>query len=405
MLTKDLIKYTRRKGYIYPKLVDIEDEESLAFAKKLIALFESSNGKTRSEIVEELLNIKASVKLDSAEGLKKLLFDRCAFRDYSEAKISEQRWKILVLAEKMRESNYFSSFEEFYELFFTSHDESRNLLSNHDLYSDLPENHKLESFETCDPKWLLNRYNVAQIQGLIFYSKWMQVRVGSQTVEERRTLLQSLRFHRLLVADLEIKENGAMEFKLDGPLALFGSARMYGSRLVNFFPRLLHSNDWSFESVVEFKAKESCLKLASSARIESYYNQLNRYVPEEFKYFLIAFKKAEKEWSIEVCREVLRLSGQNFCVPDFCFIKGGQKVYLELFHKWHQGELKKRLNHLKNIDKKQGKKLLIGMNQFLSNKVDIRSMLDGLGGIEAVGVKYRDFPHPKSVISLLNKIT
>ena len=63
--------------------------------------------------------------------------------------------------------------------------------------------------------------------------------------------------------------------------------------------------------------------------------------------FVAHFRQTSDVWKIVPdAPPFLDLGGQTFLFPDLTFSNGSQTVHLELFHKWHEGQLKDRLAFL-----------------------------------------------------------
>ena len=91
----------------------------------------------------------------------------------------------------------------------------------------------------------------------------------------------------------------------------------------------------------------------------------------------------------------LNLGGQMFLFPDLTFSDGEKTIHLELFHKWHEGQLKERLEFLNShpetpiligIDrslfpKKEGGDSVIKENPLYGEKIFLFS---GYPGVERV---------------------
>ena len=52
MLTKDLLQYKIQNGQIYPQFVNPTDNQLLAIAEQLIAIFEASLNESRATLLE-----------------------------------------------------------------------------------------------------------------------------------------------------------------------------------------------------------------------------------------------------------------------------------------------------------------------------------------------------------------
>lgn len=406
MLTKSLIKFKRCGAELKPSFVDVKNRKELELAQRLINYFASAVGKSRGEIEEESkVDPVADFGLEHKAGYTKLLWDRCSFEGVdTDEGFAEKRWKLLTAAEKLRQSTYFDNYESFQETFEHIRGEDLESLGS-SFYGDLPSHQNLVTFASIEPSQLLERYNVALVQGLLFHARSLAVQLTCDTLGQKRLFLQNLRFHRLLINRLVTGDAGEHSFELEGPLSLFGGTKVYGQRLANFFPRLILLGEWSLEASIEMGKRGGLLRLDHSQGLKSHYREQRRYIPLEFEQFLEAFKREKSGWRAGIGQELYRANASKHIVPDFCFQKAGQKVYLELFHRWHRGELFDRVKQLKLYNNLPKERLLLGLSHHLMGQNEVKSVLEGCGALENFGFKFRDFPLPSKVISLLNKVS
>ena len=66
------------------------------------------------------------------------------------------------------------------------------------LYADLPENHLLVRLPDLTPARLLDRYNLAQAQGLLYSATHLVLQVHRNEVGEYKKLFRYLKFYRLM---------------------------------------------------------------------------------------------------------------------------------------------------------------------------------------------------------------
>ena len=103
------------------------------------------------------------------------------------------------------------------------------------MYADRQGAQLLAAFEEPSPEGLIERYNVAQIQGVLYAAREL-------VVDLDRGADARLVFHYVkkmgLIYRLEPTARG-YRLHLDGPLSIFGGTRKYGLRLAKFLPGLL----------------------------------------------------------------------------------------------------------------------------------------------------------------------
>ena len=130
---------------------------------------------------------------------------------------------------------------------------------------------------------LLERYNVAQVQGLLMTAKSLQIRADHADPAELRRLFKYLKFFRLLA---EIRQDGpAYIIRISGPLAIFSNTRKYALQLAAFFPAVLLLKKWKLTAEIEWKNRSLQLILDEKSNLRSHDRNFSAYVPEEIAMF------------------------------------------------------------------------------------------------------------------------
>ena len=175
MLTADLAMSWQRGDRINPRYIDAEDEEYLRAAEDLIALFISHDGRTRAALEESLAEyVGTGTDYRILRGLIKLLTDRCEFETSAPAEPSEIRRALFLKARARHPVAAAEGREELVK------EAARELSCDaatlmEALYADLPGNQRLTLFEPLTAAELLDLYNVAQAQALLYRSVEMRL--------------------------------------------------------------------------------------------------------------------------------------------------------------------------------------------------------------------------------------
>lgn len=398
MLTKDLLKYTVRADKVFPKYVKPNDAEALSFARYLVDIYEASKGQKQQILADQ---IKQHPKSGSPlfNGLSKLLEDRCTFAD-SENEVEDQRWELFAKAKELRHSRVMS-IPEFQASLAQSFNASFPQLEA-SLYGDLPEFRIIQDFEVVDPVDLVHRYNASQIQGLILRSRSLSIIIRDRDAIKKRRLLQRLKFWRLLAEIDETAEE--LKISLSGPLSLFDKSATYGSRLSNFFPNVLLMDKWEIKAEVKIAEKVLGLELDSSKPIKSHYGSFKGYIPAEFKEFINIFNSLPEEqrkgWVAIEGEDVLNLGQQSYSVPDISFQnRKGKRLHLELFHKWHEIQLKQRVDAMRAAACDE---LILGVSAELLAAEKLGEMLGKSRASAPKIFTFKRFPTPKAILAYLS---
>lgn len=401
MLTKDLLKFTRRENRVHPKYLKPDDQKFVRLADELANLYRGHVGQSWRDL-NEVLRQHPDSSDGIFQGFGKLLEDRCTFGESDEA-VEEKRWQWLELSRRLR-SNGITSRADFEMQMAEQAGQDFSALQEQ-VYADLPEFRSIQSFEDIAGETLIHRYNAAQIQGLLLRAQKVRFSIREKDVVTRRRLLQKLRFCRLLAEFVENPE-GALVLDISGPLAMFEQVQSYGMRLCQFFPYVLLAPKWELEATVKLGENYYDLKCDSTKPIRSHYRGFSGYIPEEFKSLMLAFNDLPQmergHWTIEEGQEHLNLGQQCYSFPDLTLRhESGLLRHLELFHRWHEGELRKRLTVLIGLEEAP---LIIGISRDLAKEPALEGLLARAKETGISIFAFRQFPTVKAILTYLPKV-
>ena len=402
MLTKELLRFRRNRGYIKPVFVKTDNPELLQLADRLISFYVPDKDIYRGEVEEAVASFVGTCKDPKlVKGLNKLLLDRCEFSVPASHDYQNIRKKIFAVSADLLKNSCSLSEDDFRRQIFDFGD-FKNDLPEIGIYSDLPENEKLISIKKIFPRELLERYNCSLVQSLLIYTSFIEIFIEEPEPAKMRKIFRYLKFFCLLAevcyenTNIDKTEQEVLptkvKLKIDGPLSLFESTRKYGLRLAAFFPVICTLSKWRLEARIKVGEMTYGLKLDEKSNLKSYYRNSSAYVPEEFLMFYDLFNEKIKDWEIIKHSPVIDFGSQDLVFPDFSFstpAKNGKVVHLELFHRWHHSQLLLRLESCgNNVDLP----LIIGVDRALYRKPEIKSRLDSCSWFEVNGFLFSDFP-------------
>ncbi|MBC7912267.1 MAG: DUF790 family protein [Pyrinomonadaceae bacterium] len=345
MLTSDLAMSWRRGGRVRPYQVKTEDAVHLQEAHDLIAVFQQHEGRTRASL-DEALNEYVGIGTDYKilRGLIKLLTDRCEFETPIATDPAEIRRAVFLAAKAFHP--------------MTDNEEARASIANEaarelgcvpemaldNLYADLPENQILSEFETLEAAELLDRYNMAQAQALLYRCEEMRLSVAAQDAVSYRELFAAIKAYRLIHT---VKGNAkeGYEIKLNGPVSMFHRSQKYGVQMAVFLPALLTCSNWRMSAVIISKPGGH-----AQFELDSKQTQLRSHYLKEMPYespapaaFEAKWAKYESAWTLLKSNEVIDL-GESAFIPDYVLRHpDGRRVYLEILGFWTPQHLKARM--------------------------------------------------------------
>ena len=404
MLTKDLVKFRKQGKYVRPNFIATDNSALLQIAEDLLIVYhgqEEGENLTRGEI-EELVEpvLKSHRDLKLTRGFNKLILDRCEFSQAEDFDYPTQRREIFLKAAELLKQGV-ENHEEYHKKMTKNSEFAR-----HDIFADLPENETLTKCKKLFPRELLERYNCAQVQGLLFHASEMEVKVSSPDPAELRRLFKYLKFFRLLAEIKQLKSPAGekdtivMQLKISGPASMLENSRKYGLQLAVFFPAICALQKWQLKADVKLTNKIYRLNLDETTNLVSHYRNFSAYIPEEIVMFHRLFKEKINDWKISGETPFIKTQKQEIVFPDLNFQnKDGKIIHLELFHRWHRGALLKRLEF---CEANPDLPLLLGVDRALL-KGDLTQLLENSSYFQQKGFLFRDFPGVARVNKLLEE--
>jgi uncharacterized protein len=355
MLTSDLAINWRRGDKIHPRLIKTDDAGYLRDAVTLIEIFEEFQNKTRGELEKELEEyVGTGTDYRILRGFIKLLTDRCEFETSAPADPVEIRQKIFLRARKFQP--VLPASEQRNEILETIAEEfqtdAETLLSS--IYADLSFQQKLVSFDEIEPQELLERYNLAQAQALLYKCLEMKIRVAPSSTENYRAIFGWIK-HFGLIHSIQGNAVNGYEITLTGAASLFHRSQKYGIQMAVFLPALLLCENWRMRAEIAQKEGGNVFyELTSEQKeLKSSYLDEPEYKNADIEKLKTDWEKANLDWQLRENREVIDL-GKTAFIPDFALISpDNEKVYLDVLGFWTPKSLKKRLEeyHAANFRK------------------------------------------------------
>ncbi|QIN78246.1 DUF790 family protein [Rubrobacter marinus] len=416
MLRGEHVMARLQRGRLVPHRLRPDDRPVREVAEKLIGLYadHASARGTRARLEGEatLLEEEIGPRLDVRRGfrivraLAKLLEERSAWAPPTEADPYTLRTRLFELAaalpELPAEGGLLLEGSTRGDLLLqvareTGLEDPASLM-----YADRQGAQVLAGFEAPTPEELVGRYNVAQIQGVLYGARGLTVdlEAGSDA---------RLVFHYVktlgLIYTVEPTRKGH-RLRLDGPLSLFGGTRKYGLRLAKLVPGLLLTEPWELHADVQWKGREASLELSSETPgLRSHYRGPAEASPESEGDVRGAFEKAwdrAKEtggWELGEGPGILPLPPlKTALVPDFTLRETGtgREAHLEILGFWSEKHLVERVALVREAAKR-GHRVIVAAPESLGSSpealrdategevVPFKSRLDVKGVLAALG--------------------
>ena len=389
MLKKEHICCKIASGRVKPQLTDTAAPSGLETASSLLAVYNEAltSGMTRSAL-EQLSGsvISASPDEKFASGLNKLLLDRTEFAPAAELDYPAYRKEL---------------FSRSAELFKQGILSSPPSAETPDIYGDLPAFEQVSAFEALAPEALLELYNLAQCQALLIYASHLELRLADPDVSALRKVMKAIKFFRLLAEFSKLKQNG-IKISVSGPYALFGPSVKYAISLAALLQVMVNLKKWSLEAVITFRERELKLKLDEKLGLHSAQRSFSSFVPEEIRLYHRHFAEKSADWQIVGDTPFLDAGNQQIIFPDLSFAsqESGKVIHLELFHRWHAGQLNSRLELLKQHPELP---LILGIDRAIMTKAELDEKLSNFPDIRKRCWLFSEFPGVENTLRVLKQ--
>jgi predicted nuclease of restriction endonuclease-like RecB superfamily len=344
MLTSDLALSWQRGNQIRPRYIKAEDDGWLEAASALIELFREHQGCARAALdaaLEDYVGTGTDYKI--LRGLIKLLLDRTEFAAGVEVVPADLRRAVFLKARGVHPATDEGARAQVIEEAGGALGCAPELVRAN-LYADLPKNQRLVEFEEMDARALLELYNVAQAQALLYRSVRMHLSVEPQPAEGYRELFGAIKAYRLIHTIKGTPASG-YEIELDGPVSMFHRSQKYGVQMAVFLPALLLCKGWRMRAEITLRPHGVAFFEMDSERhgLRSHYLAVTPYENPVREKLLAAWARFESEWTLDVSGEIINLGAGAF-IPDFVLRhREGRQIYLEILGFWTPPHLKERL--------------------------------------------------------------
>jgi predicted nuclease of restriction endonuclease-like RecB superfamily len=398
------VRYARDR--ILPRYIDVNDPGWREVAERMLTVFRGQDDRTRGELEEELGELFGEGPSQLVhQGLAKLLEDRCEFEIDSGHPPEIIRAAVFKTATRERmalaspERDLDSHFRRDKVLTEVARElELTPEAVEQGLFADLKSEQRLVHFKDISVEHLLERYNVALAQAVLYRCTGLHVTIRNEPPQRYRQLLRRVKFHRLICEMERIGEN-TWRLHLDGPLSLFSATNKYGLQLALFFPAVLLCRDFEVRSELRWGAqRKPKVFLASPADgLVSHYADSGTYVPPELGLFVELFRKRIADWDILEETEVFPLGSAGFWVPDFRLVHRatGRRVLLEVLGFWRRSSAEQ---HLARLRQHVTEPFLLAV----SDQLHIEEA--ELSGVSAEIHRFRNMPLPDEIACLATEV-
>ncbi len=353
MLTLDLLRYRIKEDEICARYVNPKNSKYRAIARDLIDIYGVHLNRTKGSLTSALADYEAAdTSYHVTRGLAKLLEDRSEFTIQSPVEPEVLREKIFAYGSKrhpvvtkrdrLHRTTRPKVLGKIADEFSVAADE---VMAG--MYADLEENRILTGFEPPTVERLLDRYNVALTQAMLYRASEMTIRIYRNIPTKYRLVFQFIKFFKLMHV---VSGNNADGYQivLDGPASMFRLSQKYGIQMALFLPALLHCDRWWLDATIVMNRNDHLrFELNDEFGLQSHYRDPGEFDSELERHFATQFEKIDTEWTLERETDIIDLK-DTVMIPDFAFVHpDGRRAIMEIVGFWTPDYLKKKLWKLK----------------------------------------------------------
>ena len=346
MLPAELLVTRAFRGKIRPAYVH-GSAKLIELAESIIGIYQRGTGKKRSQIYSEVREFEyGPYNFRLIRGLAAILDRRSTFVVESP-----------VDPYKLRKAIFSASGG-----FATTADEKRRIIGTVSkefkippedveryLWSDLEDEQVMRGFRPISASDLLAAYNLSLTQTLLFRSTVLEFRVR----ENWKRIFRSMK--RLGLMYSINRDQVGFTVSVEGPTSIIKLTERYGTNVAKLLPEIVMGGEWSVRAQIVSRWKDDrrllTFELGSS---EGVLLPTRPIEPEELydssleEDFAKRFTSLGTRWKLLREPEPIPV-GSTVMIPDFAFVLGDKRIYMEIVGFWTPDYLAKKINKLQMI--------------------------------------------------------
>jgi predicted nuclease of restriction endonuclease-like RecB superfamily len=334
------------RGQIRPTYVH-DSVKLIELAESLIGVYQRGIGKKRSQIYSEVKEFEyGSFNFRLIRGLATILDRRSTFLVESPVDPYQLRKAVFSISE-----GFAITAEEKQRIIgivskeFKIHPEDVEKY----LWSDLEDEQVMRGFRPVSAMDLLAAYNLSLTQTLLFRSTVLEFRVR----ENWKRIFRGIKRLGLMYAIN--RDQAGYTVSLEGPISIIKLTERYGTNVARLLPEIVMGGEWSVRAQIVSRWRDNkrllTFELGSS---EGVLLPTRVIEPEELydssleEDFAKRFNSLGTRWKLLREPEPIPV-GATIMIPDFAFVLGDKRIYLEIVGFWTPDYITKKINKLQMI--------------------------------------------------------
>jgi predicted nuclease of restriction endonuclease-like RecB superfamily len=344
VLTADLVSARRRGGELQLVKMDADRRaRTLAIAESIIGVTSAHVGATRDlwqaavqaiEVAQRDLRLKRAVT--------KLVEDRTEFglgTDVDPPALRRDVFSRAATARRAAETRSGFDRDAVLDDAARHHGMSKAEVEAA-LYADLRGAQVLRRFDPISAAAITDDFDRSQAQAVLLRAVRVTVDVDCASAPAARRLFRRLKFLQLLCT--VARAGAGYRIVIDGPFSLFESVTKYGLKFAQLLPVLDECETWNLVADVRWGKDRAALSFRLSGQGSG--GGAEPELAPELAALGLAFDRLATGWKRARANAILDLPGVGLCVPDMVFVRGREKVYLELLGYWSRDAVFRRID-------------------------------------------------------------
>lgn len=403
MLPSELLSYRYNGEEVVPKRLAL-DNTNLAMARETITLFGDCRGLQRIDLDEQLEVLEGEdTDYRIKRGLAHILANAfCRFETVSPLEPQVLREKVFAHS-AMNSPGKEATLSAVQRVAEALTEELRREVRPEQveagLYADLSNHQLMTEYQEPTPEALLHRYNLAQVQGVLYRAEQLTLTAHRNDPGEYKLLFRYLKLFQLM-SYIEGHVEHGFTITVDGPTSLFKASTRYGLALAKLLPALLHVTRWSMVAQLKPRGtydgtpETARFSLDSTCKLVSHYPPGKTYDSILEQAFTESWAKTKTEWQLEREVDLVPIPG-SVMVPDFRLVHpDGRSYLLEIVGYWRPEYLKKKFAQVR----KSGRSDLI---LAVSERLNLEGAGIKLDNVPAKIVWFKGKVSPKDVLEAI----
>lgn len=348
MLTKDLLRISRRGGRYRPEFID---REARPLAARLLGTYQGHVDQPRQTVDEAVDTIEREASdFKLVRGLAALLDREATFETVAPLPPERTRRRVFEAAESVGVATGDEREQALRDAADRLAVDTEAIETS--LYADRESNKRLTEFDSrWNPETLIQQYNLSLAQTALFDAT--EVRITSN--DPRRLISAVKRLRLMYEIDREEQPEGLPQRTVivTGPDRLFRRTRRYGTAFARLLRSVAASAEWELRATIDDRGTEREIVLSESDVSVPGVEPLAEpsYDSGVESDFAARYSALNLDW--ELRREPSLLETEaSVMIPDFAFDYryGDCRVYFEVMGFWTPAYVDKKLGQLEGVE-------------------------------------------------------